>query len=350
MLKDNFTKLFNPFQKLVIDESLILFKGRVAFKQYIPSKRHRFGIKIFVLCDCETGMILDVIVYSASDIDVPKDDNLGFGGSVVKELLSKYLGQGHILYTDNYYTSPTLSSFLHENNRGSCGTVRVNMPKHNKLRKGEHELKRNGPIMALQWLDKRTVSMLSTVHKGEMMTTGKRCYRTDNEILKPDSVLDYTLNMRLVDKSDMMIGTIDCLRKSLKWYRKLFFHLLDVTLLNAYYLYLVKTGNKPSLRKFGYQVIFQLLEKYGKPTLPVVGRHVVNIPDRLIVKEFMIRHSLDNIPSTGGRSKGQRWCYVCQHTERGTQRRKMVTTWCKECGVGLCVGQCYQDYHTRKKF
>lgn len=33
-----------PFQSLVIDESIMLFKGRISFRQYIPSKRHRFGI------------------------------------------------------------------------------------------------------------------------------------------------------------------------------------------------------------------------------------------------------------------------------------------------------------------
>jgi len=39
-----------PYEKLCIDESLLLFKGRCYFKQYIPSKRSRFGIKSFVLC------------------------------------------------------------------------------------------------------------------------------------------------------------------------------------------------------------------------------------------------------------------------------------------------------------
>ena len=44
-----FSEFYNPKQKLVIDESLVLFKGRLSFKQYIPSKRHRFGQKLFVL-------------------------------------------------------------------------------------------------------------------------------------------------------------------------------------------------------------------------------------------------------------------------------------------------------------
>ncbi|CAH1979588.1 unnamed protein product [Acanthoscelides obtectus] len=47
-LKAAFSKSLHPFQNLCIDESLMLFKGRIGYKQYIPSKRHRFGIKFFI--------------------------------------------------------------------------------------------------------------------------------------------------------------------------------------------------------------------------------------------------------------------------------------------------------------
>ena len=65
-LNEKFSTFFSPFQKLCIDESLVLYKGRLRFKQYIPSKRHRFGLKLFVLCDCETGIILNVLIYTGS--------------------------------------------------------------------------------------------------------------------------------------------------------------------------------------------------------------------------------------------------------------------------------------------
>ena len=64
MLRRKFAQFFRPFQNLVIDESLVLFRGRLSFRQYIPAKRHRWGIKYFVLCDCKTGYVLDFLVYS----------------------------------------------------------------------------------------------------------------------------------------------------------------------------------------------------------------------------------------------------------------------------------------------
>jgi hypothetical protein len=35
-----------------VDEIIVLFNGTVVFKQYIPKKHKRFGIKILKLCDC----------------------------------------------------------------------------------------------------------------------------------------------------------------------------------------------------------------------------------------------------------------------------------------------------------
>lgn len=53
-VKNKITGMSNPFQKLVIDDSLFLFKGWTLVKQYIPSKWHCFCLKLFVMCDCTT--------------------------------------------------------------------------------------------------------------------------------------------------------------------------------------------------------------------------------------------------------------------------------------------------------
>ncbi|KAG8238303.1 hypothetical protein J437_LFUL017789 [Ladona fulva] len=84
-----------------------------------------------------------------------------------------------------------------------------------------------------------------------------------NEVIsKPDAVVDYIKNMRLVDKLDMMVGSVECMRKSIKWYKKLFFHLLDGALLYSFYLYKKKTGSRTNYRKFTRSVVKQLLERY----------------------------------------------------------------------------------------
>ena len=51
IITTNFSKFYNPSEYLAVHEVIVKFKGRIVFKQYIPKKRKRFGIKMFKLCD-----------------------------------------------------------------------------------------------------------------------------------------------------------------------------------------------------------------------------------------------------------------------------------------------------------
>lgn len=393
-LTDNFRKYFYPFRKVVIDESLMLFKGRLAFKQYIPSKRHRFGVKLFVLCDCETGFILDTIVYSASDVDVQQSgrgDPLGLSGNIVKKMLEPYLGRGHTLYTDNWYTSPSLCNYLHQQKTGSCGTVKANrkfMPRfpveENEdlphpsesdtpdtddeekllahLRRKARRMKNpktinrqeSGKVLAVKWTDRRDVHLLSTVHQGKMVDTGATHYKTKKKIQKPDIVTDYTDNMRLVDKADCMLSGTECVRQSTKWYQKLFFHLVDLAMLNAFNAWLCATTDpeKPKMmfRQFIHNVCFQLLERYGSVSAVATGRgrRAVARPDRIQQAEYISRHHLWHTPEThgGSRKREQRRCAYC--AKKVPPKVSRVVTMCPGCDVGLCFGECFVKWHTVK--
>jgi len=46
-----FSKFYNPSEHLAVDEVIVKFKGRIVFKQYVPKKRKRFRIKMFMICD-----------------------------------------------------------------------------------------------------------------------------------------------------------------------------------------------------------------------------------------------------------------------------------------------------------
>ena len=82
MLRKAFSQSFQPYQRLCIDESLLLYKGRLSFKQYIPSKRNRFGIKSFILSDCRTGFVQDIIVYAGSPTMVDSESkDIGKSGA-----------------------------------------------------------------------------------------------------------------------------------------------------------------------------------------------------------------------------------------------------------------------------
>ncbi|CAK1598284.1 unnamed protein product [Parnassius mnemosyne] len=48
---------YNPNINITIDEQLLSFRGRCHFRQYMPSKPSKYGIKCWILCDSETGYV-----------------------------------------------------------------------------------------------------------------------------------------------------------------------------------------------------------------------------------------------------------------------------------------------------
>lgn len=48
-----------PGECITVDESIVAFRGRIVFTQYIPGNRHKYGIKLFKLCD-DDGFTLDL--------------------------------------------------------------------------------------------------------------------------------------------------------------------------------------------------------------------------------------------------------------------------------------------------
>lgn len=207
--RQKFKSCIVPYKNLCIDESIVPFKGRLSIKQYLPKKRNRFGIKLFVLCDVDTGIIIDFIVYCGAATDIVDPCNLGVGGAVVNSLLEDYFGSNRHLYVDNWYTSPVLFKYLYEHGIFACGTVnkkRKGMPVlGNRLQLHEMEVQYSAPLMALKWKDKKYIYMLSTIHDSHMEPSMRENRNTGLPVMKPKAVLDYSKNMGSVDRGHAFI-------------------------------------------------------------------------------------------------------------------------------------------------
>lgn len=349
-LKTTFKSNFYPFQNLCIDESLLLYKGRLYFKQYIPSKRHRFGVKFFLLCDCETGYVLDFIIYTGVTTDVEEytAEKMGKSGEIVMTLLAPYLNKGHTLFVDNWYSSPTLFSHLHDKKTNTCGTVKPTrkfMPKlSEKLNRGEVIHKSTDNLLVMKWQDKREVRMLTSCYTAEMKDTGKTDHLTGEKIYKPKCIVEYNNNMGSVDKSDMLLSSIESVRKTIKWYKKVFFHLLDLAVLNSYQLYKTKTGENIPLSVFQLNLVKKIIEKYHTPLARTSGgRRAENAECDLRLTE---RHFPSHVPPTTYKTNPSKRCVVCEKQKRRKETRYM----CAICHAALCIVPCFELYHTKKNF
>ena len=100
-----FQKLFTPYRDISIDELMLLWKGRLSWKQYIPRKRSSFGLKSFVLCDAKTGYVWNSILYSGKGTDGIEDGNANYRSTrIVRSLPKTPFNKGYCIYVDNYFS------------------------------------------------------------------------------------------------------------------------------------------------------------------------------------------------------------------------------------------------------
>ena len=166
----SFETAFTPGQQIAIDESVITFKGRVSFRQYLKGKPNPWGIKAFVLADSKTGYLSRLQIYYGKETQL-LDSDLPHTAKVVMTLAAPFHHQGYDLYIDRFYSSPLLATELSKVGITVTGTVQANrrgMPKDVTARRKDPRgtvcAARSGDMLALSWVDKRKVLMLSTKH------------------------------------------------------------------------------------------------------------------------------------------------------------------------------------------
>lgn len=110
---------------VTVDEKLEGFRGRCSFRQYIPSKPNKYGIKIFALCDAKMFYTSNMEVYVGIQPDGPyKKDNSA--KSVVERLCEPIFGSNRNVTTDNWFTSFALANSLNSQKLTLLGTIRKN--------------------------------------------------------------------------------------------------------------------------------------------------------------------------------------------------------------------------------
>jgi len=129
------TEIYEPSENLALDESMVLFRGRLVFRQYIKNKRHKYGIKLYMLTE-SGGLVHRIMIYSGQGNDT--SDDFTHTEYVVVKLMEGLTGCGRSLYMDNYYNSVKLAHILLTKGTYCTGTLRTNRkgnPKEITLKK-----------------------------------------------------------------------------------------------------------------------------------------------------------------------------------------------------------------------
>lgn len=60
--------VYYPQENITVDEGMCKFRGQLSFKQYMPQKPSKYGIKLFMLCEAESGYVWNFNVYWAKKV------------------------------------------------------------------------------------------------------------------------------------------------------------------------------------------------------------------------------------------------------------------------------------------
>lgn len=327
-------EIYYPTRELSIDESMVLWGGRLTFRQYVKGKRHKFGIKLYQVCE-PNGTVLKIFIYKGSASS--ELSGTGHTEKVVLALMMDYLNNGHSLFMDSFYNSVSLTKQLLEKKTYVTGTLRLNR-KGNPTEVVKKKLKTKGELIVqynsegicvVKWKDRREILAISSQYNAEMQNiTTKR----GQQKLKPNLINKYNEFIAGVDHCDQMLSYYTCEHKTLIWYKKLAIHIFQIMLLNSYYLY--KQGDFKSKRSF-YEFRLCVIEKLLGPPPPQP------------LPKVNISHLPELCPTNKEGSRiNRRRCQICWKKENV---RKDSIYYCPLCPnqPGLCLTPCFRVYHTK---
>ncbi|XP_063216905.1 piggyBac transposable element-derived protein 3-like isoform X2 [Bacillus rossius redtenbacheri] len=174
-LQDRFKQIPIEEQMLCIDEQIVPFKGKSYLKQYNPNKPHKWGYKIFVLCNSK-GLVHNFEVYTGCITPAEDMPDVGKSSNVVLRLIQHIVcDENYLFYFDNWYSSPALFVSLANLGFAALGTIRTNrfpglefssdkeMKKRGRGAVEEKEAQIDGvPIRAIKWYDNKGVTLATT--------------------------------------------------------------------------------------------------------------------------------------------------------------------------------------------
>ncbi|XP_063442592.1 piggyBac transposable element-derived protein 4-like [Mytilus trossulus] len=337
MVDHTFKDHYKPKQNQTVDVAMVKYKGRFSIKQYMPGKPIKRGMKVWMRSDSTSGYCHQFNVYMGKD-----DPNKGpkLGGKVVKLLCKDLKWKGHHIYMNRYFASVPLLRCLERNGIYGCGTIKcksIGLPDDITDPRGWRE-GRALPARMEIWqqlygkIRKKLVHFLSTNSNptGEGSTFRREKNGNRVEIDRPPPVEGYHNYMGGVDRNNQLSAKTPVGRPAKKWWKYLFFYMINLCITNAYIVLSESVGYPPrkkrySLLDFRIEIEKQLTGNFTKRTKKTVNKQ----PNK------------DHVSVRLNRNKRRcKWC-----TKQGDKKRKETVYGCINCNIHLCKESCFGQYH-----
>ena len=171
------------------DEQLVGYRGMIPGCTYIPSKPHKYGVKISWFCKTKSDFPLNANIYVVKVSNVCRN----LSKDVVLELCQPYNGSGQDVVTDKFFTSHSLVVALLKVNLTLLGTIHCNRKeipielrdKKQQIESSKFAFDHENHIMLASYIPQKNknVILISSSHSG-MQTVPKKANN-------PKLILDY---------------------------------------------------------------------------------------------------------------------------------------------------------------
>ncbi|UYV77142.1 hypothetical protein LAZ67_14003430 [Cordylochernes scorpioides] len=265
----NCQKHYSPSEYTTVDEKLDAFRGKCNFRQYIPSKHNKYGIKLFALVDSKMFYTCNLEIYSGKNPEGPYNVS-NSPSDVVERLCEPIKGTGRNVTMDNWFTSYSLALKLLQQIRLTIvGTLKRNkkeIPSEFVISRGRNVhtsvfgFQSEMTLLSYKPKENKVVLMLSTLHHDANIDD------STGELKKPEIIMFYNMTKGGVDMMDEMTATYNCARNSRRWPMVIFYSLLNIGAINSQIIHF-ENGNASkvkSRRHFLKTLSLDLIEEMVK--------------------------------------------------------------------------------------
>ncbi|XP_067636126.1 piggyBac transposable element-derived protein 3-like [Eurosta solidaginis] len=364
-----------PMQsRLSIDEQICSTKAGHFMKQYLPNKPKKWGFKFFALCDVSGFMYMFEIYTGETHCLLPGEPDLKASANIVVRMtrgVPRF--QNYIIYMDNYYTSIPLLIYLRTQGIHSIGTINRNRIKNCKLPETKDMMKMDRgvsaeflttiygiPITSISWKDNRVVNLVSTFvgmkpvlnpHIDNVVDqTIQRWDKKEKKVITiscPQIIKEYNMHMGGVDLMDSHLGRLKIVLKSRKWYLRIFYHLLDICMVNAWLLFKRSNPSASMTQKaFRLEICYVLTNMGTNQNRSGVHTIASRVQDERGPPKNLRFDGIHHYPLVEGRARCKN--ETCNVGDKNVNNRS-IFKW-EKCNVHLCLNDkrnCFVAYHKK---
>ncbi|KAF5289553.1 hypothetical protein FQR65_LT20793 [Abscondita terminalis] len=237
---------------VTIDEMLPAFRGRCAFRQYMPKKPTKYGMKVFAMCDAKMFYTSKLEVYVGVQPDGPyKLSNAS--DAVVTRMCRHISGSGRNVTMDNWFMSvPLVQKLRNDFKLTTFGTIKkigqVCRYSLQSLLLDQYapvclDLDKTVPCFPICQKKNKNILLVSSYHKDDEID------ESTGNLNKPAMITDYNKTKGGVDTVDKLCASYNCARATRRWPMVVFYLMLNIAGINSQVIFCANNPNNKIIRR-----------------------------------------------------------------------------------------------------